>query len=196
MQRGALLFAAGALLSLATACSAGSELAAPPEEASLEASGQRWVAVLSEAQADDAFAQESLAALRAIAPQDVEVAVLKVESLELSVRVAESLSTDPALTIGIGGDVLEEMSYTAAEWLDREFVAVDAQPGEPTANLTTVLFDRANCPEGAACAEQSDVFDPEILTMRSAPGIAEALAASIADVEAGRTGGIVLYTLE
>lgn len=110
-------------------------------------------------------------------------------------NVAKALAMQPDVIIGLTPDALDDIDRAAASNLNQQFLIVDAQPAEPTENLTTALFDTATCPERATCADSSDIFDPVLLTQESATSVDDAISTSIADVFADRVGGIALYRI-
>lgn len=114
---------------------------------------------------------------------------------DVAAYLDQALAARPSIIVGVAQDDLALFDPTAAANLDQQFLLVDVQPPEPTENLTTALFDAANCPAGAACAVPTDIFDPSLLSVTPAAGVSAAMLDALDGVLAGRTGGITLYEL-
>lgn len=143
--------------------------------------------------AQNSFFAEVTAGIKAAG---TSVTVLEANSpADIAGLMERAVAADADLIITLGQDSLDETDHIAAENLNQQFLIVGAQPGEPTANLTTALFDKATCPKQATCVDTGDIFDPAILTQSTVPDVGAALASSLTEVHAGRTGTIALYTL-
>lgn len=59
---------------------------------------------------------------------------------DIQVQVDNALAAKPGVIVGIGAEVSSKFDFAAASNLDQQFVILDAQAPEPTANLTASVF--------------------------------------------------------
>lgn len=164
---------------------------------SVSAEPAKWIVLASSDTQGDRFELTVREAIEAAAGPETEVEVLGSNTaFELSSHMTHALEERPEVIIALGSRAVTEVEYASAENLDQPFVLVDAQPAEATDNLTSVLFEAANCPTGASCVAADDVVDVGLLGERTAADVAQALEATIAEVREGAPGEIRLYQLE
>lgn len=166
--------------------------------------GGRWYVVIPGAARDGAndepgqpFLTDVVEVLSEVARErGAEVDVITAdEAGGIGAAVAVAVEAAPDLIVGVSSAALTELSFTAAEHLDQQFLLIDAIPAEPTANLTALLFDAAQCPAGATCATRDDVYDQQVLFEAKVPDLPAAVAAAV-DQVAQHPGSILLATLE
>lgn len=91
------------------------------------------------------------------------------------------------LIIGAGSGVVDELSRMTPQHLDQNFLIVAAELPEPTANVTSVVWDGASF-RGSGISAEGDLVVGAVTSER----VASAVSAGVASVLAEHTG-IVLY---
>lgn len=104
---------------------------------------------------------------------------------ELSDRFEQATSAGADLVIGAGEGVVDEFAYGTAQHLDQQYLVIGAQLGEPTENVTSVIWPGATF-RGTGITD--DVQDAAAVTPARA---GEALDAGVAAVLHGVTGIVV-----
>ncbi|MWB97938.1 BMP family ABC transporter substrate-binding protein [Agromyces seonyuensis] len=104
------------------------------------------------------------------------------DDTQVLARLEEADGLDADLVIGAGAGVVDEFSYATAQRLDQQFLVVGAQLGEPTRNVTAVVWPGATF-RGTGITD--DEQDAAAVTPEAA---GDAVDAGVASVLAGLTG--------
>ncbi|QAY64749.1 BMP family ABC transporter substrate-binding protein [Xylanimonas allomyrinae] len=102
---------------------------------------------------------------------------------EVAARLEHAAADAPDLIVGAGDGVVDVFALLTAQHLDQQFLVLGAQLGEPTDNVTAVVWPGATF-RGTGLATDGD-RDPATVT--AARG-AEAIGAGVASVLHGVTG--------
>ncbi|GAA1964019.1 BMP family ABC transporter substrate-binding protein [Agromyces allii] len=104
---------------------------------------------------------------------------------ELIATFEQATAADADLVIGAGDGVVDEFAYGTAQHLDQQYLVLGAQLGEPTENVTSVVWPGATF-RGTGITD--DVQDAAAVTPARA---GDAVAAGVAAVLHGVTGVVV-----
>ncbi|SFR70540.1 hypothetical protein SAMN05428970_0972 [Agromyces sp. CF514] len=107
------------------------------------------------------------------------------DAAELGERFTQATALGADLVIGAGSGVVDEFAYGTAQSLEQQYLVVGAQLGEPTENVTSVIWPGATF-RGTGITD--DAQDAAAVTSDRA---AAAIAAGVAAVLHGVTGVVI-----